>query len=110
MWYFDVAKRDLAEIKTYLNESVVAAGPEAVRAVRNRALRDLLIGIVAVLLGIGLTVASFLAAENEEDGRFYVTYGAILFGLVMAGKGIWGFAQYGKLQRLLREQEQEDGP
>jgi hypothetical protein len=108
MWYFDAAKRDLAEIKTYLDESVVAAGPEAVRAIRNRALRDLLIGIAAVVVGIGVTVASYLAAENAEDGRFYVTYGAVIFGLVMVGKGIWGFVQHGKLQKMLQEREEEE--
>ncbi len=70
LWYFDVAKNDLKEIKAYINQAVVAAGPEAVVAVRNRAIRDGLIGLGGVAAGVALTLGSFFnAAQNPVGGR-----------------------------------------
>ena len=110
MWHFDVDRSDLQEIKAYLDESVVAAGPEAVRAVGNRALRDLLLGVGAVVLGIVVTVASFLnAAQNPEGGRYYITFGLIVFGLVLFGKGVYGFVRHSHLQKLRGSKRKRTG-
>jgi hypothetical protein len=104
VWCFDVSKGDLKEIKTFLNRTVAAAGPEAVLAVRNRAIRDVLIGAACVVGGGVLTVGSFLAAANQpEGGQYTVTYGLILFGLIMLGKGAYGFVRYGKVKQLAQE-------
>jgi hypothetical protein len=105
LWYFDVEKSDLKEIKTYINQAVVAAGPEAVAAVRNVAIRDSLIGLACVAAGVGLTALSFVqAAQNPQEGRYVVTYGLILGGLVMLGKGVYGFVRYGQLKKMSRDQ------
>jgi hypothetical protein len=105
LWYFDVARNGLKQIKAYLDKAVVAAGPKAVRAVRNRALRDTLIGVGGVVLGTALSIGSYLhAAQTEGNGEYFVTYGVILFGLIMIGKGINSFLCYGKLQKLSQKE------
>jgi hypothetical protein len=99
LWYFDVAKPDLAQIKAYIDQSVVAAGPDAVRAVRSAAIRDGAIGALAVAAGVGITVFSLMRAENDpEGGMYFVMYGPILVGLVMLGKSVAGFLRYTKLK------------
>jgi hypothetical protein len=106
LWYFDVARDGLKEIKACLDQSVVAAGPEAMKAIRNRAIRETLIGSAGVIGGTALTVGSYLhAAQNPGGGEYYVTYGLILFGLVLLGKGIYGFLRYGQLQKLAQARE-----
>jgi hypothetical protein len=101
LWYFDVPRDGLKQIKAYLDRAVVAVGPEAIRAVRNQALRDCLIGLGGVLVGTVLTVGSYLrAAQNPDGGGYVITYGLILFGLIMLGKGVYGFLRYGRLQKL----------
>jgi hypothetical protein len=102
LWYFDVAKDGLKQIKAYIDQTVVAAGPEAVVAVRNAAVRDTLIGLACVVGGTALTLGSFFAAD--DGGGFVVTYGLILAGLVMAGKGVYGFLRYGKLKKMTQGQ------
>lgn len=101
LWYFNVARDDLKQIKAYIDQAVVAAGPEAVSAVRNRAIRDALIGVGGVGLGVALSVGSYLhAAEDPQGGEYVVTWGLVLFGLVMIGKGIYGFLRFRQLQKL----------
>jgi hypothetical protein len=108
LWYFDVPRDGLQQIKAYRDRAVVTVGPEAVRAVRNQALRDSLIGLGGVVAGVVLTVGSFLrAAQNPDGGGYVITYGLILFGLVMLGKGVYGFLRYGQLQKL--SQVNKDG-
>ncbi len=109
LWYFDVPRDDLKRIKAYVDQSVVSAGPQAVRSVRNRALRDLLIGVGGLAVGIALTVASFLhAAQNPNAGEYVVTYGLMLFGLVMIGKGVYGHVRYSQLRKLSQTQTSGD--
>jgi hypothetical protein len=98
---FDVAKSDLKQIKLFINRTIAAAGPEAVQAVRNKAIRDALIGAACIVAGIVLSLGSFLAvADKPEGGTYYVAYGLPLFGLIMVGKGIYGFMQHGQLKQL----------
>jgi hypothetical protein len=101
LWRFDVAKNDLKQIKAFINRTIVSAGPEAMQAVRNRALRDTLLGVAGVVAGIGLTVASYLEAANKpEGGRYTITYGLVLVGFILVGKGIYGFVQYSSLKQM----------
>ncbi len=101
LWYFDVAKPDLKEIKAYIDRAVVAAGPEAIEAVRTAALRDFLIGAGCAVLGVGITVAGYMqAAHQEEGGKFKITYGLVIFGLVMLGKDAYRFMRYGNLRKM----------
>lgn len=105
MWYFDMGRTGLKQIKTYMDQAVVAAGPQAVRAVRNRALRDTLIGLGGAALGTVLSIGSYLhAAQAPGGGEYFVNYGVILFGLIMIGKGVKGFLRYGQLQKLSQTQ------
>lgn len=98
---FDITKDGLREIKAFNNRLVASAGPEAVRSVRSKAIRDSLIGAACAIGGVVLTIGSYLsAANNPEGGRYTVTYGLVIFGLVMLGKGAYGFSQYGQIKRL----------
>lgn len=105
LWYFNVAKPDLQQIKAYLDESVVAAGPEAVQSVRNRALRDGAIGVVALAIGIGITLFTLLRADaNPEGGEYVVMYGPMIFGVVMLGRGVFGLMRYSRLKSVSHAQ------
>jgi hypothetical protein len=98
---FDVPRAGLKEIRAFTYRVTLASGPEAVRAVQRRAIRDTLIGAVCVVAGIALTIGAYLAAANKlRDGRYSVFYGLVLFGLVMLGRGIYRFRQYRELQRI----------
>ncbi len=101
---FQPLDQGLAEIKSFLNRRILIAGPEAVFAVKNAAIRDTLIGAAVALGSIVLTVGSFIAAaKNPEGGSFHLLMGLSLFGLVMFGKGIYGFVQYRRILRLAEE-------
>jgi hypothetical protein len=98
---FDVPKDGLKEIRAFNNRLTAAAGPEAVQAVKNRAVRDTLIGVACAIGGVVLTVGSYMAAANDpKGGRYTVTYGLVIFGLAMLAKGIYGFMQYGQIKRV----------
>jgi len=98
---FDVSKEGLKEIRGYKNQLTAAAGPEAVRAVRNKAIRDALIGVGCAIGGVVLTMEGYrAAAQKPEGGEFKIAYGLVLFGLVMLGKGVYGYLQYSQIQRL----------
>ena len=95
---FDVSRDGLKQIKAFLNRTIVAAGPEAVLAVRNEAIRDTAIGVSCVIGGVGMTVWSYsTVAAEPRGGEFTVLWGLVFFGLIMIGKGIYGFVQYGNL-------------
>ena len=99
---FDVPKAVLQEIKALINRSIASAGPEAVRSVRNRAIRDILIGAACTVGGVVLTIGSYMSAANKPGGgKYTIAYGLVLFGLVMLGKGIYSFMQYGQVQRSI---------
>ncbi len=109
IWHFDVSKPEIQQIKSFMDHSVVAAGPAAVQAVQTQAIRNLLIGIAATIGGTVLTVGSLvMAAQQEGGGRYVVTYGLIIYGLVMVGKGIYGFVQHGKLQGMTRGRDESE--
>ena len=101
LWYFDVAKPDLQQIKAYIDQSVVASGPEAVGAIRNRALRDGAIGLAALAIGIGITAFTLLRADaNPEGGEYVVMYGPMIFGAIMIGRGVFGLMRYNRLKSV----------
>jgi hypothetical protein len=98
---FDVSKDGLREIRDFNNRLTVRGGPEAVQAVRNKAIRDTAIGVLCAVGGTVLTVGSYLSAANKpEGGNYTIAYGLVLFGLVVLGKGIYGFVQYGRIKAL----------
>lgn len=101
---FDVSKEGLKEIKTFLNKSVLSAGPEAVAAVRNKAIRDLLLGAGCAIGGVVLTVASYQdVAQKPEGGKYTVTYGLVIFGLIMLVRGVYGFVRHGQLKGMAEQ-------
>lgn len=104
---FMVSKEGLAEIKAFTNRTIASVGPEAVQAVWKRAIRDTLIGAACTVGGIVLTIGSFiLAANNPQGGRYFITWGVVLFGIVMLVKGIYGMIQYGQIKRFAEQDGQ----
>lgn len=98
---FDVPKDGLREIKALINRSILSAGPEAIQSLRNRAIRDTIVGTASAVGGIVLSVGSYqAAANNPEGGKYTVTYGLVIFGIAMLCKGIYGLIQYGQVRRL----------
>ena len=98
---FNFNKADLKQIKHFVNRTIAAAGPEAVAAVKRKAIRDLLIGGACVAGGIVVSVLAYVdAASNPEGGRYAIFYGVVFFGLIMVGKSIVGFKQYARLNSM----------
>lgn len=98
---FDVSKDGLREIKGLINRMIQTSGPEAVAALRNRALRNILLGVACAVGGVALSVASYREAANKpEGGKYTVTYGLVLFGIAMFCKGVYGFIQYNQIRSM----------
>jgi hypothetical protein len=98
---FEVSKEALKQIKLFVNRTIASAGPEAVAAVRNKAIRDTVIGIAAVVGGLGVTAYGYLAAAmSPGGGKYTVFWGIVLLGVIMIGKGIYGFRQHALLKSL----------
>jgi hypothetical protein len=98
---FDVSRDGLQEIKGLINRLIHAAGPEAMLEIRNRAIRNMLLGIACAVGGVALSAASYRTAANKpEGGKYTVTYGLVFFGVAMLCKGIYGFMQYNQVRSL----------
>jgi hypothetical protein len=101
IWTFDVPKVDLTLIKGYVDRSIVTAGPEAIAGVRASAIRTMLIGAACTAGGIVITVGSYAAAaQKPEGGKYTITHGLIIVGIIMFVKGVYGWFQYTRLQGL----------
>lgn len=99
---FSVPRQGLKEIRAYVNRQTAAAGPEAVTAVRNAAIRDALIGIAAAVGGVVLTTLSYMHPIAQPGGsKFKVAYGLVLFGLVMICKGVYGYLRYNQIKAMV---------
>lgn len=103
LWAFKISKGDTRKIKQFIDQSVVSDGADSIDSVRKTAMRDLLIGIPLALVGIGISVASFVAASGgAEGGRYTLTTGMIGVGLFWAGKGLYGLNRHKKLMAMSR--------
>jgi len=69
LWYFDVVKNDLKEIKAYINQGRGGCWPRGGAGVRNVAIRDGLIGLACIAAGVGLTVWSIVRAAQNPKTR-----------------------------------------
>ena len=54
--------------------------------------RGIVVGIVVLLAGVGLTLESYFSAASQ-GGSYSIWYGLIVGGIVLIGQGIW--ARYG---------------
>lgn len=57
-------------------------------AVKDKQGRGLVIGIVVLLLGLGLSAESYFSA-SKTGGTYTIWYGLIIGGVVLIGQGIW---------------------
>ena len=98
---FKVSRQGLKAIRGFLLQSIADMGPEAVDAMKSAAIRNIAIGIGASAVGIGITVAGYMAAASApQGGRYMVFYGLILWGVFMLFRG---FSLFGTYRRLMRE-------
>jgi hypothetical protein len=59
--------------------------------------RDLVIGFLSLVVGLGLTLLSLAnPIGGEKDGRFVVFYGLIFGGIVGVLRGVWTIARGGR--------------
>lgn len=84
-------------IKAFVDRSLVnAGGPAAIAAMRRSGYLELFGGIGLAILGIVVTVVGYMAASTQ-GGRYYVTWGLVLWGFVMACRGGSKLARAGRL-------------
>lgn len=50
--------------------------------------RGLIIGVVVLLVGAGLSLESYLSAASR-DGTYSIWYGLMIGGVIMIGQGLW---------------------
>ena len=101
LWQFDVDKAGPKQIREFINRTIAAAGPEAVAAVRKKAVRDLAIGGAGVLGGVAASVLTYAkAASNPQGVSYFVFHGVVIFGLIMLGKAVVGFRQHARLRSM----------
>lgn len=96
--HFNVDKPQLNHLRTFANLATVAAGPAAVRAVRNKAIRDLVLGLGAITAG-GLLCAALFTNGGRVRGIKLVFF-VVVFGISLTAKGALGYRQYLNMQRL----------
>jgi hypothetical protein len=79
----------VARIKTYLHGALAAQGRAAISAVRRRGWLLVLAGVGITALAVSVMVASMARAfGNPEGGKYYVTIGGIVFGLLVLSRGV----------------------
>lgn len=103
---FDLAKREMGEVRSFVDLNTLASGPEGIAKLRMKGYRDIAIGLGAIVLGVGLTVMSYMAAaSNPNGGKYWVTYGFVIYGLISAGRGVYHLNHAAKLAKELKELE-----
>ncbi|MBC7772445.1 MAG: hypothetical protein H7210_08120 [Pyrinomonadaceae bacterium] len=104
---FECRKAGLTHLRRFLRRGIILAGPEAVRWYRNRAIRELVIGVVLFVVGTAVTIASFLGQPSTGNGTVF--YGLMLAGLIEIGRGMYLLRQWSILERE-RLQHGEESP
>src|SRR5262249_10470614 len=84
---FEPKPKAVETIRAMLSEGTVDAPQATANAYWKAALRDALIGGGSFMLGITITCASFLFAA--PDGKFLVTTGLIVVGLIELGRAAY---------------------
>jgi uncharacterized membrane protein len=55
---------------------------------RARAARLIVIGILAILFGLAITVITYDAAMSAGGGRYVIAYGPVVFGVISVIRGV----------------------
>lgn len=61
---------------------------------RKQAMKDIIVGVLFIIVGIAITVVTYRMAEG--GGRYVVTWGLMLVGLIQAGKGAFQYWKSGQ--------------
>jgi curved DNA-binding protein CbpA len=86
-----------ADIENYIHRLYAQVEPY-----KDAARKSALIGLAWFLGGLIISVGSYLAAANGDS--YTITWGAILFGAIQAGRG---FLKYAEITNVVREAESE---
>ena len=79
-----------------------------IASARNKLVGKLVLGIALATVGLVISIASFEAAESEGGGRYVVTYGLVVAGVLTTINALIGFAKIAKIERTIREGKQND--
>lgn len=90
-------------VKAFIKNCVGADPKGAVAHARSEAMRDLVLGILALVVGIGVTAASIAFAGSA--GVYVVTVGLIAVGVVGVARGYAGLIRAAALAVQVRAQE-----
>jgi hypothetical protein len=98
--WFVPDRESVARVQSYLYGALGTQGPAAIRALRIK-------GWLLVLAGIGVTLVAVLvmvgsmarAFGNPEGGKYYVTIGAAVFGLIVLSRGIVALTKASRAER-----------
>lgn len=92
---FKISHEGAAEVRSFIGDAMLSPRPRAVvidsddGATRSRAIRDICLGLLLLVGGIGISVGSFLAAANSPNGgRYTILYGAPIVGFVWLMRGL----------------------
>ena len=93
----DASKEGLKHIRAFMRRGAQAAGPEALRTRRNKAVLILAGGAVVTSIGILLAILR-VTQRGGPDGRIGI--GTIVFGGVLLGRGIYALIECARVARL----------
>lgn len=79
-------------IKQYRLQSGIAGGVEDVGSLRRSARRNLIAGGVAILIGAGLSIQSYLETLRR-GGSVFLLLGLVFYGLLLVGKGSYALVR-----------------
>jgi hypothetical protein len=93
---FSAQKTDMQAIQAFLDQGVLAGGTDGVAKLRNQGYRDIVVGGVLTVAGVGVTVLSYMAVSSR-GGRYYLTWGVVLWGLITFFRGVGKVGRAGRL-------------
>lgn len=71
-------------------------------------------GLIWLIAGLTLTIGTFiLTVSNDSGGVYLITYGAIIWGAIEFGRGLFGYLHFKLLQKnshkIVRKENMNDG-
>ena len=99
-WHFAAWPKAFKQIKAFVQQSPEASSEPELRKIRRRAIVETVLGSMAALGGIALTLDEYQKAANGASGGEYsIYYGAIVVGSMFLFAGFYHFGELRKLRQ-----------